>query len=341
MLSAFSVLLVAGLARLPHPRIVLGIIVAGFLLLSLAVPFVYICPAYAHPELFPPDQLAIHRSPFVIRPLLYGDEARLIGFSLDRPSVSPGGWLNVTLCWTAVRPMTNNYTLFIHLLGRENLVVGARNTWPDLGRFPTSLWPVGRAFCDVTPVRVETWADAPELYAIEAGLYDAKTEDRLEAANESGEPVMPPLVGRVRVAPAQPLRVSPQHAAQANFGSAVLIGFDAPEGAQPGDAVPLRLYWRAVSVLDQDNTVFVHLLDSSGKLITQADSQPRSGAYPTSAWAAGDVVPDDHTLNLPAHLAPGDYVIRVGLYLAPNGPRLPLRSLTGDTFTLGVLRVMP
>jgi len=341
MLGAFAVLIVAGLARLPRPRIVLGTIVAGFLLLSLAVPFVYIRPAYAHPELFPPDQLAIRRSSFVMRPLLYGNQARLIGFSLDRPSVSPGGWLNVTLCWTAARPMTNNYTLFVHLLGHENLVVGARNTWPGLGRFPTSLWPVGRAFCDVIPVRVEAWTPVPELYDVEVGLYDAKTDDRLEAANESGEPVMPPLVGRVRVAPAQPLHVSPQSAAQADFGSAVLIGSDAPESARPGEVVPLRLYWRAASLLDQDYTVFVHLLDSSGKLLAQADSQPRSGAYPTSAWAAGDVIPDDHTLNLSAHLAPGDYVIRVGLYLAPNGPRLPLKSSAGDAFTLGMLRVAP
>jgi hypothetical protein len=342
MLGAFAVLLVAGLARLPRPRIVLGIIVAGFLLLSLAVPFAYIRPAYAWPELFPPDQLTVrHSSRFaVIRPLLYGDQARLIGFGLDRPSVSPGGWLNVTLCWTAVRPMTNNYTLFIHLLGRENLVVGARNTWPGLGRFPTSLWPVGRAFCDVTPVRVEAWTAVPELYDVEVGLYDAKTDDRLEAANESGEPVMPPIVGRVRVAPAQPLHVSPQRAAQADFGYAVLIGSDAPESARAGEAVPLRLYWRAASLPDQDYTVFVHLLDSSGKLIAQADSQPRGGDYPTSVWAAGDVIPDDHTLNLPADLAPGDYVIRVGLYLAPNGPRLPLKSSADDAFTLGVLQVM-
>ena len=344
MLGAFAVLIVAGLARLPRPRIVLGIIVAGFLLLSLAVPFVYIRPAYAQPALFPPDQLDGRLPPASAsvggRDLLYGNQARLIGFSLDRSSVSPGDWLNVTLCWVAVRPMTNNYTLFIHLLGRENLVVGARNTWPGLGRFPTSLWPVGRAFCDVTPVHVEAWTAVPELYDVEVGLYDAKTNDRLEAANESGEPVVPPLVGRVRVAPAQPLRVSPQRAAQADFGSAVLIGSDAPESARPGEAVPLRLYWRATSLLDQDYTVFVHLLDSSGKLLAQVDSQPRGGAYPTSAWAAGDVIPDDHTLNLPANLAPGDYVIRVGLYLAPNGPRLPLKSSAGDAFTLSVLQVM-
>jgi hypothetical protein len=147
-------------------------------------------------------------------------------------------------------------------------------------------------------------------------------------------------VGHVRVAPAQPLRVSPQRATQADFGSAVLIGSDAPESAHPGDAVPLRLYWRAVSLLDQDYTVFVHLLDSTGKLIAQADSQPRSGAYPTSAWLAGDVIQDEHTLSLPADLAPGDYTLSVGLYQAPDGPRLPLQSSAGDAFALGTLQVM-
>jgi hypothetical protein len=339
MIGAFAVLLIAGLARLPYPRTVLSVVVAGFFLLSLATPFVYIRPAYAWPELFPADQMATRHSSLVIRPLLYGQDARLIGFETDRSSVLPGEWLNVTLCWTAVRPMTRNYTLFVHVLGPENLVIGARNTWPGLGRFPTSLWPVGRAFCDTVPVRIELWASVPQVYAIEAGLYDVETDDRLEAAEAStGEPVIPPIVGHVRVVPSQPLRASPQHTAQADFG-AKLIGFDAPAQARPGDMVPLRLYWRATATLDQDYTVFVHLLDSSGRPVAQADSQPRGGAYPTSAWAAGDVIPDDHNLNLPAHLTPGDYTLSVGLYLAPNGPRLPLKSPAGDAFILGVLRI--
>jgi hypothetical protein len=229
--------------------------------------------------------------------------------------------------------------MFVHLLGRENLVVGARTTYPGLGRFPTSLWPVGRAFCDTIPVRAETWAPAPELYAVEVGLYDAKTDDRLEADDASGAPVMPPIVGRVRIAPVHPLLVSPQRLVQANWGHAMLIGLDAPEQARPGEPVPLRLYWRATTTLPQDYTVFVHLLDSSGRLVAQADSEPRGGAYPTSAWAADDVIPDDHVLILPANLASGDYSLSAGLYLAPDGPRLPLKSQAGDTFILGTLRV--
>jgi hypothetical protein len=342
MIGAFAVVLVAGLARLPYPRAALGAVVPGFFLLSLITPFVYIRPAYAWPELFPPEQVTSRGSQMASHDLVYGEEARLIGFALNHSTVAPGDWLNVTLCWTAVRPMTHNYTLFVHVLGPENLVIGARNTWPGLGRFPTSLWPMGRAFCDAVPVHVEPWAAVPEVYAIEAGLYDAETDDRLEAANAStGEPAAPPIVGLVRVMPSQPLRVSPQHVAQADFGNAKLIGFDMSVQARPGDTVPLRFYWRATGTLDQDYTVFVHLLDGSGRLVAQADSQPRGGAYPTRDWMAGDVIPDDHTLKLPTSLAPGDYVIRAGLYLAPDGPRLPLQSLAGDAYTVGVLRVTP
>jgi hypothetical protein len=51
------------------------------------------------------------------------------------------------------------------------------------------------------------------------------------------------------------------------------------------------------------------------------------------------VTPDDHVLSLPAGLAPGEYSLRVGLYLAPDGPRLPLRSPAGDSFLLSTLQV--
>jgi len=341
MLGAFAVLLVAGLARLPRPRVMLGGVVAGLALLALASPFAYIRPAYAWPEQFPVEQLPIRHSSreAVIRRLNYGDEARLVGFALDRPSVAPGEWLDVTLCWMATRPITRNYSVFVHLLGPENLVVGARNTWPGLGRFPTSLWPTERAFCDTLPVRVEATAPAPQMYAVEAGLYDA--DDRLEATDAStGQSVQPPVVGRVRIAPKQPLQVKPQRPAEAEFGSVTLIGFDAPDQSRSGEAVPLELYWRAAGTLDQDYAVFVHVLDSSGKLVAQADSEPRGGSYPTSAWMPNDVIPDEHVLKLPADLPPGEYSIRVGLYLAPNGPRLPLKP-SGDSFVLGVLRVTP
>jgi hypothetical protein len=188
-------------------------------------------------------------------------------------------------------------------------------------------------------VRVEAWAPVPELYAVEVVLHDTVTDDRLEAAEaDNGMPVLPPVVGQARIAPARPLSVAPHYTSQADFGPVQLIGYEAPLTAHPGEAVPLTLYWRAVGALAQNYTIFVHLMTESGQLVAQADAQPRSGAYPTSAWTPGDVIPDTHTLALPASLPPGEYALRVGLYAAPDGPRLALKP-SGDTLTLGTVRV--
>jgi len=42
-------------------------------------------------------------------------------------------------------------------------------------------------------------------------------------------------------------------------------------------------------------------------------------------WQPGDVIVQQHVLKLLSDLAPGDYTLHVGLYFAPDGPRLPLR----------------
>jgi hypothetical protein len=103
------------------------------------------------------------------------------------------------------------------------------------------------------------------------------------------------------------------------------------------------LYWQAERPLDQNWTVFVHLLDSAGNLVTQQDSQPRAGRYPTSVWDQGEVVEDLHDLVLPPDLAEGDYQVVVGLYTVADGVRLPVLdsqgNSTGDTLPLVTLRL--
>ena len=50
---------------------------------------------------------------------------------------------------------------------------------------------------------------------------------------------------------------------------------------------------------------------------------------PAEMWQPGDVIVRRHLLKLPGDLASGDYTLHVGLYITPNGPRLPLRA-SGD-----------
>jgi len=82
--------------------------------------------------------------------------------------------------------------------------------------------------------------------------------------------------------------------------------------------------------------VFVHLLDAEGRIVAQHDSQPQDGAYPTSVWDAGEVVADEHVLDLPVDLPAGHYRLRVGWYLPGSGDRLPVVG-DGDSVELDIV----
>ena len=80
------------------------------------------------------------------------------------------------------------------------------------------------------------------------------------------------------------------------------------------------------------------MLDETGSLVAQRDSQPRDGRYPTSVWDPGEVVDDQHWLTLLAGLPDGDYQVVVGLYSMESGERLPVLdgegNLVGDSIPL-------
>lgn len=84
------------------------------------------------------------------------------------------------------------------------------------------------------------------------------------------------------------------------------------------------LYWQAERLTDQNWTISIQLLDETGTLVAQRDSQPQDGRYPTSVWEQGEVVEDQHRLELPAHLPESTYDVVVRLYSVESGERLPV-----------------
>ncbi|MCA9962208.1 MAG: hypothetical protein KC443_24400, partial [Anaerolineales bacterium] len=91
------------------------------------------------------------------------------------------------------------------------------------------------------------------------------------------------------------------------------------ETAVPGSTTQLTLYWQAETVPDDIVTVFVHVVNAQGEIVTQADQWP--GGLPSNTWAAGQVIVDDVLLDIPADLPAGDYQLAVGVYTAENGIR--------------------
>ena len=302
-------------------------------------------PAYAYPAMQPVEKIQARTQAADLR---FGDAIRLIGYEVDRDRVLPGGEVAVTLCWEALAPVEADYVYFAHVLGPQESKVGARDTHPGLGRYPTSRWKTGDAFCDVVRVPVETWTPAPAVYDVVVGWYlyeQGQVKEHLPAFDASGAPLELVALGKVKVRPESYAAVEVPNRLDADLGGQVtLLGYEADElEAAPGEAVDVTLYWAAQSPVPTDYTIFLHLAAPSGPPYAQADGQPQHGAYPTSFWDLGEVVRDPRTIVVPADLPPGEYPLVAGMYLLETGERLhwlsPDGNVQGDAVPLTTLIV--
>jgi mannosyltransferase len=114
------------------------------------------------------------------------------------------------------------------------------------------------------------------------------------------------------------------------FDSGVVRGDESPIVlAQPGEALPLTLYWEAVNAVETNYTVFVHLVDANDHIWSQQDSLPQGGDFPTDAWFGGDVIVDPYSILVSVDTAPGDYQLVAGMYEQATGQRLPVFDIEG------------
>ena len=355
-LNRLSLYLLGGSPSTPRTgrlvqRATLALLVGGLLCAAVAAPFIAIRPAYAQPPLLSEEAVASRSSPIDIR---FGDEIRLLGFNLRPQSASPGQEITVELCWKAMAPMAENYAYFVHLLGPNDTIVGARDTHPGLGRFPTSQWTSGASFCDIVRVPVVEGAPTPAVYDVEIGWYEPETDDRLPAYAPSdqlnGSPIELVTVGKVEIVSEEEPAVEVPNVVGADLGDRVtLLGYQMDGGnsqVTAGQAIDVTLYWQARSPLVADYTVFVHLGDPSAQPYAQDDGQPREGTYPTSYWDVGHVVTDTHTVLVPDDIPPGRYPLVAGMYLLETGERLPAfnpegKRLPADAVPLTEVDVPP
>jgi len=107
-------------------------------------------------------------------------------------------------------------------------------------------------------------------------------------------------------------------------GQAELVGYTLePDPADP-QALILTLVWRGRSEMIESYRVFVHLVDENGQIGAQSDAEPAAWSRPTTGWAVGEYVVDQHLLRLPDAVQLADWALRIGLYDARSGTRLPV-----------------
>ncbi len=327
--GAVSTLAALGVRTLAPPRrgAVAALLVAPFALVTVAVPLHTLPRAFAPPPVL--DALPADAMPVYAR---WG-AIELVGYRVETRAVHPQGALAVTLYWRAAAPPARNYSLYLHLFGRDMEQVGTLNSYPGGGSLPARTMPVGRIVADryVVPLEARN-AHTPTALRLQVGWWDYATRDYLPATDAEGRALPSVLldVGKL----VDPLAAPPhtEHAVEAVFGDfARLRGWSvSADTLAAGDALEVLLLWEATGTTAQEWTVFVHLLDAQGQPLAFGDAPPVGGQYPTTLWDAGEWVDDGHTLRLPADLLTGDYVLCVGWYDPQTFARVPLTSAAGD-----------
>ncbi len=112
---------------------------------------------------------------------------------------------------------------------------------------------------------------------------------------------------------------------QANFANKIeLLGYDLPDRrAEAGSGIPLVLYWRGLTQMREDYTIFVQLLDAGLQRRGGYDRFPREN-YPTYLWVPGEIVDDGFAVPVAANAPAGVYSVRLGWYHVENGQAVSL-----------------
>ncbi|MEW5985407.1 MAG: glycosyltransferase family 39 protein [Chloroflexota bacterium] len=316
-LGAFVVLLIDGLWAI-SPRLA-GMVWIAPAMLAWLSPFWLIRPAYALPSFLDPEQIASLGEPIGWR---FSDLAELVTVAPRARSAAAGEILPVQVCWRTLSETSENYTMLLHLVGPQDSVVARRYTYPGLGAYPTSVWTPGQVFCD--EVRLPIPADLPQtlVYRLEVAWLDEATGERLPAVDAAGRPLAATFASQVRLVASSATRPDLVAEEVAGGGPLRLAAYQTDVTWQVGQSYPVSLTWWVAEPVAADYTVFVHLRDQAGQLVAQADGPPLAGWYPTSWWAAGEVVVDRRVFPVPRELSPGRYELVVGLYDPLSGARL-------------------
>lgn len=310
--------------------LMLGAVAVFFAVVAALVPFVTIAPAYdvghtrLHEQSGSNDQVvhAIFREPDD------GGMVELIDAAVETPSVQPGDYALVNLVWRVAAPLSRDWSLFVHLVTPDGVIIGQRDIYPGNGLLAMTDLSEGAAWQGNIAVDIPNTAYTPLLLGVEVGWYHLSTGERL-IMTDGFETYR---VGAVELLPRSSALDVP-NPVSVNFGHQIeLVGYDLTDlSPAAGQTIELTLYWRGLRPMEADYVVFAHIVDPiTTTLYAGSDAQPANWTAPTSTWQAGDIIEDRHILEVDPAAPPGVYELEIGLYLQTEDGFPRLRVVTPD-----------
>jgi len=128
-----------------------------------------------------------------------------------------------------------------------------------------------------------------------------------------------------------PLRDATPLTLPVDFGHrAVLVGYRSQVGSvNAGDVFQMITLWRVLAGVKPPLAIFVHLLDTEGRIVAGWDGLDVS----PPGWEADDVFIQTHSLTVPAGTPPGVYLLELGVYSPETLERWPVFAFIDETAT--------
>jgi uncharacterized membrane protein len=285
----------------------------------------------------------------------FGDNITLSGYSYESTSTVPGESVPLTLKWTSSQILKNRYSVFVHLLDNNNLIVGQRDSEPGGGARPTTTWTVGETIEDRYAIPVQP-GTPPGTYQVEIGLYDSQTGQRLPVKNEAGKDIDDRFTfGPITVDHAS-TKVDPgllgfKTPSNALFDEKLrLLGFTLQALGRDGDGVNFAssdilhtsLFWSANSTPLGNYAIELQLRKASDNSIAATiKNPPAADGYPTTEWLRDEAIRDQH--KLPLKGLSGEYTVWLALRSTRSNETLKVEQATNTNgyIQLGSIKVIP
>jgi len=145
-----------------------------------------------HELVYSGNDIYLFRNRFARPPIQYPVEAnlsnrvKLLGYALDTEIIRSGEPLVLTLYWQATAPIETSYTVFTHIMDERGAIKGQKDGLPVEGTRPTTHWRSGEIIVDPYEIVVSLGV-LPGKYAIEVGMYQLESGQRLEVIGADGQ----------------------------------------------------------------------------------------------------------------------------------------------------------
>ncbi|MCS7071286.1 MAG: glycosyltransferase family 39 protein, partial [Anaerolinea sp.] len=238
-----------------------GAVTIWFAAVAVAAPFTVIAPAYARPALTASDQPITETSTFLAAD---GGSIALLNGNVRETSVIPGSYVTIDTTWMIVEPVQRDWSLFVHLVTPDDVIIAQRDIYPGGGRLATSDIAAGLRWDNPVAIFVPETAFTPTTLDVRLGWYHLPTGERMELTN--GEQMI--SIGSLELrSRASDLDVP--NPVSVNFDNQIeLVGYTVSDiSPAAGSIFTVDLYWRGLRAVPHDYVVFVHLIDPATQTI--------------------------------------------------------------------------